>query len=46
MQLYLKENTPQVFSSEYCDFFKNTCFEEHLPKATSDFKNNYRALVR
>ena len=26
-----------MFSSEYCKIFKNTCFEEHLLTAASDF---------
>ena len=31
---FIKKNTPtQVFSSEYCKTFKNTCFEEHLRTA-------------
>ena len=26
-----------MFSSEYCEIFKNTYFEEHLQTAASDF---------
>ena len=26
----LKETPREVFSFEYCDIVKNTCFEEHL----------------
>ena len=33
----LKETPTQVFSSEYCKVFKNTCFEEHLLTVASDF---------
>ena len=33
------KNTPiQVFSSEYCDIFKNTYLEKHLLTAAFDFK--------
>ena len=27
-----------MFSSEYCEIFKNTYFEEHLRPAASEFK--------
>ena len=30
LKLYYKETPTQVFSSEYCETFKNTYFEEHL----------------
>ena len=30
-KLYQKETPTQVLSSEYCEVFKNTNFEEHLP---------------
>ena len=33
----LKETPIQVFSSEYCEIFKNTYLEEHLLRAASDF---------
>ena len=28
-----KETPTQVFSFKYCKIFKNTCFENYLPKA-------------
>ena len=31
-----KETPAQVFSSEFCEFFKNTYFVEHLQTAASD----------
>ena len=34
---YEKETPTQFFSSEYCEIFKNTYFEEHLPTAVSVF---------
>ena len=37
LQLYKKETPMQMFSSEYCEIFKNTYFEEHLLTAASDF---------
>ena len=37
LQLFNKETPTQMFSSEYCDIFKNTYFEGHLLKAVSDF---------
>ena len=30
LKLYYKEGPTQVFSCEYCEIFKNTCFQEHL----------------
>ena len=38
--ILLQRDTPtQVFSCEYCEVFKSTCFEEHLQTADSaDFK--------
>ena len=30
LQLYQKETPTQLFSSEICEFFRNTYFEEHL----------------
>ena len=37
LQLHLKETPTEVFSSEYCEIFKNTYFEESLLAATSEF---------
>ena len=37
LQSFNKETPTQMFSSEYCDIFKNTYFEGHLLKAVSDF---------
>ena len=34
--LHLKETLTQVPSCEYCEFFKNTYFEEHLRAAASE----------
>ena len=31
----MKETTTQVFSCEYCEIFKNTYFEKHLPTDAS-----------
>ena len=31
----LKKDSNTVFSCEYCEIFKSTCFEEHLPPAAS-----------
>ena len=36
LQLHLKETPTEVFSSEYCEIFKNTYFEEHLLTAAPD----------
>ena len=33
--LYQNETLTQVFSCEYCEVFKDTCYEEHLRTATS-----------
>ena len=30
LKLYYKEGPIHVFSCEYCEIFKNTCFQEHL----------------
>ena len=35
-KFYLKETAAQVFSREYCEVFKNICFEEHVRKAASE----------
>ena len=37
-QLCSKETPTQVFSYEYCEIFKNVCFEEHLQTTASDLK--------
>ena len=43
-QLYKKGTPTQVFYCEYCEIFKNTYYEKHLPTATSvDCKTLYRA---
>ena len=34
-KVYKKETPTQVFSSEYCEIFKKTYFEEHLGKTAS-----------
>ena len=34
-----------MFSSEYCEIFKNTYFEEHLLTTDSDFSKQYRTAV-
>ena len=34
---YIKNIPVQVFSSEYCEIFKNIYFEEHLLTDASDF---------
>ena len=36
LELYQKKTPIQVFSCEYCENFKNTYFEEHQQKATSN----------
>ena len=36
-QRLLKKTPTQMFSSEYCEIFKNTYFEEYLLTAASDF---------
>ena len=36
-----KENLAQVFSSEFCEIFKNTFFTEHLRTAASNEKKGY-----
>ena len=45
----LKKTPIQMFSSEYCEIFKNTYFEEHLLTAVSDFlkqlQNNDKQLL-
>ena len=37
MELIEKETLTQLFSSEYCEFLKNTYLEEHLLMSASDF---------
>ena len=37
LQPYQEETPTRMFSSEYCQIFKNTHFEEHLLTASSDF---------
>ena len=37
LELIEKETPTQLFSSEYCEFLKNTYLEEHLLMAASDF---------
>ena len=37
LQLYWKEVPTQMFSSEYCEIFNSTYFEEHQLTAASDF---------
>ena len=32
-----KETPTQLFSCEICEIFKNTYFEEHIRRATSNF---------
>ena len=34
-----------MFSSDYCEIFKNTYFEEHLLTAASDFLSTYRTAM-
>ena len=34
-QFYQKTTPTEVFSWEYCNFFKNTCFEEDLQASVS-----------
>ena len=35
-----KETPTQVFSCDYCEFFKNTYFEEHLRRAASVYSKD------
>ena len=37
LQLLLKKTLAQVFSSEFCEIFKNTFFYRTLPVASSGF---------
>ena len=37
---------PQVFSCEYCEVFKNTCFEEHLRTAASEMSHLLHSYCR
>ena len=37
LQRYQKETPTQMFSSEYCEVFKNTHFEKYLLTAASGF---------
>ena len=41
MELYQEETLTQMFSSEYCNFFKNTYFEEDLRMPASAFLKVY-----
>ena len=34
-----------MFSSEYCEFFKNAYFKEHLLTTASDFLKSYKTAV-
>ena len=43
-KLYQKETPTQVLSSEYCEVFKNTNFEEHLPATAFIYWKNRRWL--
>ena len=36
LQIYLNQTLTQVFSCEYCKFFKNNYFEKHLRTAAFD----------
>ena len=38
---FLIETLTQMFSCEYCEAFKNTCFEEHLQTAATVIFQNY-----
>ena len=40
------ETPKQILSCEYCETFKNTYFEEHLPTAASGCKTFKNYLVR
>ena len=42
---FLKRDSTQVFSCEYCKIFKNTYFEEHLGTAAS-WKRVYKHLLK
>ena len=35
-----KENPAQLFSSEFCEMFKNTLFTEHFRTTASEYRNN------
>ena len=35
LKAYIQETPTQVFSCEYCEIFKKTYLEEHLPTAAS-----------
>ena len=41
----LKKTPTQAFPYEYCEIFKNTCFEDHLRMATSDMKQVQCSLL-
>ena len=36
-----KETSMQVFSTEFCESFKNTHFTKHLPAGTSETENEF-----
>ena len=42
LQLYWNENLMQMFSSEYCEIFKNIYFEEHLQTTASEKTKNQK----
>ena len=41
----LKETLIPLFTSEYCETFKNTYFEEHPKTAASIYKHSSRAFT-
>ena len=44
-KIYQKENPPQVFSSKYCEIFKNSYFKEHVRTAASSLIITYNRKV-
>ena len=42
---FLKETLAQVLSSEFCEFFRNTLFTEHLWTTASDLQKQSLADV-
>ena len=42
---FKKENPTQVFSSEYCEIFKNTYFEKQLQTAASVNLSRFNAYL-
>ena len=46
LQFYYKEDSTQLFSCEYCENFKNTYFEEHLPMAASVISFGHLFLIK